>query len=307
MNFSLKILGSSSAMPTPERYSTAQVLNVLERFFLIDCGEGTQIQMRRFKIKYTKINHVFISHLHGDHFLGLFGFISTMNLQGRNTDLHIYAPFKLEALLQAFINTMDHGLNYEIIFHPHEYNGTKTIYEDKKVEVTSFPLRHRIPTVGFLFKEKPSLRNLKKNVVEELNIPISKIQGIKEGEDFINEEGAVFPNKNLTIPPPHPRSYAFASDTAYMPKLSEIVNEVDLLYHEATYTNTDKKLAKATGHSTAEQAAQIAKNANAKKLLLGHFSNRYKNKMDFLCEAEKIFPPTILAKDGLSIDIPVKR
>lgn len=304
MTFTLKILGSSSAMPTPERFSTAQVLNVLERFFLIDCGEGTQIQLRRFGIKYGKINHVFISHLHGDHYLGLFGFISSQSLQGRTSDLHIYGPDKLKHVLDVFVSTLDNGLNFKLVFHSHKYTGKRLIFEDEKVQVFSFPLRHRVPTVGFLFREKPSLRSIRKDVIEELNIPISQIKAIKEGGDFINDDGQVYPNASITMEPHKTRSYAFASDTAYMPKLAEIVQGVDLLYHEATYAHADKKLAKDTGHSTSIQAAEIAKNANVHKLILGHFSNRYRNTEVLLNEAKGTFTNTVLAFDGLSVSIP---
>ncbi len=298
MTFSVTILGCSSALPISSRFSTAQALNILERFFLIDCGEGTQIQLHRYKIKILRINHIFISHLHGDHFLGIFGLVSTMNMLSRKTPLHIYGPFKLKSLIDAFLETMDRGIEYEIVFHALHYNGLETIFEDDKVIVQSFPLRHRVPTCGFLFREKPRLRNLKGDIIKELSIPIKNLQSIKEGADYTNEEGTTYLNKHLTKNPPKPRSYAFVSDTAKKPAIIPIIHGVDLLYHEATYADEGKKRAKDTGHSTARQAAEIAKQANVKKLLLGHFSNRYK-KLDVLQnEARQEFKNTELAVDG---------
>ncbi len=303
MTFSVTILGSSSALPTPERFSTAQVINVLERFFLIDCGEGTQIQLRRFKIKSSRINHIFISHLHGDHFLGIFGLISTMNMLDRKLPLHIHGPYKLEALINAFIETMDKGIKYDIVFHALEYSGKNIIFEDDKVKVESFPLRHRVPTCGFLISEKPRLRNLRGEAIKELKIPIRNLQFIKEGNDYISETGEIIPNSQLTHDPHKLRSYAFVSDSAKNPTIVPYIKNVDLLYHEATYAEADKKLAKATGHSTARQAAEIAQKANAGKLILGHFSNRYKNLEILTEQAGEIFKPTELATDGKLFEI----
>ncbi|HAM99539.1 MAG TPA: ribonuclease Z [Marinilabiliales bacterium] len=303
MVFSLTILGSSSALPAPNRFSTAQVLNVLERFFLIDCGEGTQIQLRRFKIKYTRINHVFISHLHGDHFLGIFGFISSLNLINRKEPLHIYGPFLLKELIDQFVSTMDHGMGYEIVFHPLHYNGEEIIYEDDKLTVESFPLRHRIPTCGFLFKEKPRLRRLDGARMKELQIPIKWLQAIKEGADFISEEGVCHTNESLTFDAIPPRSYAFVSDTAKLPAIIPIINGVDLLYHEATFSDEGKKRAKQTGHTTASQAAEIAKLANVQKLIIGHFSHRYKSLDGMLDEARAVFPNTFLCEDGMVFNV----
>lgn len=303
MVFSLTILGSSSALPAPNRFSTAQVLNVLERFFLIDCGEGTQIQLRRFKIKFTRINHVFISHLHGDHFLGIFGLISSLNLNDRKEPLHIYGPDRLKDLIDAYITTMDHGLGYEIVYHPLSFNRTELIYEDDKLTVESFPLRHRVPTCGFLFREKPRLRNLNGLRIKELKIPIKDLQAIKEGSDYTDETGTVHKNEELTLTPIRPRSYAFVSDTAKFPGIVPIINCVDLLYHEATFSDEGKKRARQTGHSTASQAAEIAKQANVGKLLLGHFSHRYKSLEDLLSEAQSIFQNTEICNDGMEFKV----
>jgi ribonuclease Z len=306
MTFSVTILGSSSALPTPNRFSTAQVINLLERFFLVDCGEGTQIQLRRYKIKYARIHHVFISHLHGDHFLGIFGFISSQNLLGRKNPLHIYGPQKLKELIDQFISTFDKGIAYELIFHSLSYKSTELIYEDDKLTVKSIPLRHRIPTCGFLFEEKPRLRHIKGDVIQELGIPVKSILSIKQGADYIANDGTIYTNDKLTSDPLPPRSYAFISDTAKKPGIAPIINEVDLLYHEATFSDEGKKRAKETGHTTSRQAAEIAQAAGVKKLILGHFSHRYKSLDGLLSEAREVFPNTELVYDGAVYDIPGK-
>jgi len=285
-------------MPTPSRFSTAQVLNVLERFFLIDCGEGTQIQLRRFSIRYSKINHIFISHLHGDHFLGLFGLISSFNLLNRKLDLHIYGPFRLKEVMDVFLSTFDRPLGFSIVFHPHHYSGKQLIYEDDKLTVETFPLRHRVPTCGFLFKEKARLRNLNSEMLTKLQISIRELQKIKEGSDYEDENGTIYLNSQLTHDPLPPRSYAFISDTSKTKTIVPFIQGVDLLYHEATYADEGKKRAKETGHSTARQAAEIARLAGVKQLVIGHFSNRYKNLDILLKEAQQVFPNTVLAIDG---------
>lgn len=303
MAFELTILGSSSALPTSERYPTAQVLNASGRFFLIDCGEGTQIQIRRQKIAFGKIRHIFISHLHGDHYYGLIGLISTFNLLGIKNDLHIYSPSQLKEILQPQLNLLKAGLQFNIIFHPLNFKKPELIFEDKVIEVISFPLKHSINCCGFLFREKTKERNIKKEYIQEFNIPIAQIRAIKQGADFETENGKIIPNEQLTTPPPPPVSYAFCSDTAFHPPVVETIKEVSTLYHEATFTEEMKEWAVKTYHSTALDAAKIAKMANAGKLIIGHFSSRYKTTDQFLKEAQSEFKNTETAVDGKKYSI----
>jgi len=299
MDFELSILGSSSAVPTSFRNTTAQVLNAFGRFFLIDCGEGTQLQMRKYRIPYARINHIFISHLHGDHFFGLIGFISSLALQGRTTTLHIYAHKKLEDILNFQFEALNTKLPFDIVYHYLDSSKIEVIYEDKHICVTSFSLKHRdIPTSGFLFKEKEKPLNIIKELVDEYEIPIAQRVLIKQGADFTTKEGEIIPNRELTTKPKPPRSYAFCSDTAYTEKFLDVIKNVDLLYHEATHCNDNKDRAKQTYHSTAEQAATIAKKANVKKLIMGHFSTRYKNTNTHEKEAQAIFAESYAVKDG---------
>lgn len=298
MAFELTILGSSSATPTSERYPTAQVLNILGRFFLIDCGEGTQIQIRRQKIGFGKIKHIFISHLHGDHYYGLIGLISTFNLLGLKNDLHIYSPSQLKDIIQPQLDFLKADLQFNIIFHPLNFKKPQLIFEDKKVEVVSFPLKHSINCCGFLFREKEKEANIKKECIQQYNIPIAQIVKIKQGDGFITEEGETIPHEVLTTPPPPPLSYAFCSDTAFHPPIVEVIKGVNLLYHEATFTEELRDWAIKTYHSTALDASKIAQMAHAGKLILGHFSSRYKSVDPFLEEAKTVFPNTEDAVDG---------
>jgi ribonuclease Z len=298
MPFELTILGSSSAVPTSDRYPTAQVLNIRGRFFLIDCGEGTQIQLRRQKISFSKIKHVFISHLHGDHYFGLIGLVSTMNLLGIKNDLHIYSHSELKQLLQPQLDFIKGDMNVNLIFHPLNFKKPQKIYSDKRVEIYSFPVKHSISTCGFLFKEIKKEANIKKEVILKYNIPIAQIKAIKNGADFIRDTGETVPNKQLTLPPKKPRSYAFCTDTGYYEPIIEWIKGVNLLYHEATFPEEMKEFAQKTMHSTAKDAARIAKSANVKKLILGHFSTRYTDVSVFENEAREIFEDTITAVDG---------
>ena len=304
MSLTLKILGCSSARPTPDRYSTAQALNVLERFFLIDCGEGAQINMRRFGVNMLRINHIFISHAHGDHFYGLPGVISSMSMQGRTSDLHIYGNEKLGPLLETITSITDNQLGFNIVFHNLTYkSGLTLLYEDEKLTVHSFPLRHSVPTCGFLFREKPQLRHLNGVLADELQIPISKRFGIKQGDDYVAPDGTIYPNSELTKDPAPPRSYAFMSDTEKLAKAVPWIEGVDLLYHEATYGEDNKKRARENSHSTARQAAEIALAAKVGKLIIGHYSNRYDNIKPLIDEARAVFPETYAAKDGAVFEV----
>lgn len=298
MPFELTILGSSSAVPTSDRYPTAQVLNIRGRFFLIDCGEGTQIQLRRQKISFSKIKHVFISHLHGDHYYGLIGLISTMNLLGIKSDLHIYSHSELKYLLQPQLDFIKGDMNVNVIFHPLNFKKPQNIYSDKRVEIYSFPVKHSISTCGFLFKEIKKESNIKKEAISKYNIPIAQIKAIKNGADFITDTGEAIPNKQLTLPPKKPRSYAFCTDTGYYEPIIEWIKGVNLLYHEATFPEEMKEFARKTLHSTAKDAARIAKSAKVKKLILGHFSTRYTDVSVFENEAREIFKDTTTAVDG---------
>lgn len=303
MGFSLTILGSSSALPKPDRFTTAHVLNVHERFFLIDCGEGTQIQLRRFKIRFGRIHNIFITHLHGDHFFGLPGILSSFNLMGRKVPLNIYGPDKLEQIIMGLYETMGEKLNYEIIFNKVNFSQPELILDTDKLSVTSVPLRHKIPSVGYIFREKEKLRKISRDLVDELGLGVKEIIRLKSGQDVIRPDGTELKSEDLTSPAPAPRSYAFISDTRYSEMIIPLIQGIDLLYHEATYLDVMKRRAKETGHSTAAEAARIAKQAGVGKLIIGHFSARYKTCLPLLMEAQEIFPETIAAEDGLCIDV----
>ncbi len=298
MSFELTVLGSSSALPTSKRFPAAHVLNAHEHFFLIDCGEGTQMQLRKFKIHMGKINHIFISHLHGDHIFGLFGLFSTFNLMGREHPLNIYAHSDIQQIIGFYREHFTKQQDYEIVLHPVNTSQTALIYEDRLLTVETIPLRHRIPTVGFLFKEKPRLKNIRKDMIEKYNIPLRDIISIKEGNDFITPEGQLIKNEQLTLQSLRPRSYAYITDTLFMRKNADKIRQVDLLYHEATFLHDQKKLAKQTYHSTALQAGEMAKAAEAKRLLIGHFSSRYKDVSLLADEAATVFQPVFAVEDG---------
>jgi ribonuclease Z len=307
MTFALTVLGSGSALPVPARFSTAHLLNVDEHFFLIDCGEGTQIQLRRFTIKLGKINHIFISHYHGDHLFGLFGLISTFTLLGRKPPLHIYCHPEITGMVKHQVGYFSEHPGFELVFHTLRFDEPSFILDEKKVSVWSFPLKHKVETCGFIFKEKQRLQNMRKDALEKYNIPVKQIPLLKSGADFTLEDGTVIPNREITYPPPKPRMYAYCSDTKYDEAIIPLIRGADLLYHEATFGSDMDEQAEKTGHSTARQAALIAKAAGVKQLLIGHFSIRYKT-IDFLLkEARDIFPDTVAAEDGLKISVPLVR
>lgn len=299
--FELNILGCGSALPTMRHSATSQVINIREKLFMIDCGEGTQVQLRKSKLKFSRLNHIFISHLHGDHCFGIIGLISTFGMIERTADLHIYAHKDLQSLLQPQIDYYCKGIPYKVIFHEIDPEKRNIIYDDRSVSVETIPLRHRMPTCGFLFKEKQTPNHIIRDMIDFYKVPIFMINRIKNGEDFICEDGTVIPNNRLTIPSDPARSYAYCSDTSFFPQIVEQINGVDLLYHEATFLNSESARAKQTQHSTAKQAAEIAKMAKVGKLLIGHFSARYDDDKPFLDEAKTIFDNTILAHETMKI------
>lgn len=301
--FEVNILGCGSALPTTRHFSSSQVVNIREKLFMIDCGEGAQLQLRRSKLKFTRLNHIFISHLHGDHCFGLMGLISTFGLLGRTAQLHIYAHADLEKLLQPQLDFFCKGMTYEVVFHNIDPTQAAVIYEDRSVTVTTIPLRHRIPSCGFLFQEKKTPNHIIRDMIDFYRIPVSQLNKIKNGEDYITEEGVVVPNNRLTTPSAAPRSYAYCSDTLYLKSIIPQIKGADLLFHEATFMSADDARAKETFHSTAFQAAQIAKEAEVKQLVIGHFSARYEDEILLLKESQTVFPQTILAKENLRINI----
>ena len=302
MTFSVTILGSGAAVPTFGRHPTAQAIQVDERFFLIDCAEGTQMQLRRYKIKFQQLQALFISHLHGDHVFGLPGLLSSLSMLDRKETLDVFGPPYLEEWLSENLKFFT-PLGFSLRFHTLTAQEPEIIYEDKRMTVTCFLLKHRIPTWGFLLKEKGKLLNIRKDMITFYQIPLRDILAIKAGADYRTEEGKVIPNKELTHPPVKPRSYAYCSDTVYFDGLSHTVNDVDLLYHEATYGNDGKSRARETFHSTAEDAARVALAANAGKLIIGHFSARYKDVIPLVNEARSIFPNTEAVEDGMTFEI----
>lgn len=303
MNFSVTVLGTASAIPNSKRNPSSQVINLHSSYFLVDCGEGTQIQLRRHHFRFSKINHIFISHLHGDHVFGLFGLLSTYSLLGRTNDLHIYANSRLKELIDYHNQFFNNNLKYSLKFHSLEEGESSVVLETEAFFVKAFPMKHSVAVHGFLFQEKKRLRKIDKNRIEEYNIPVSEIVNIKKGKDFLTEDGKPIPNKQLTFDVPKARSYAYCSDTAYYPEMIKEIESIDLLFHESTFCNADKERAKATQHSTAEQAATIAKDAQVKQLLLGHFSTRYKDLRLLEKEAQEIFQDSIIAEEGKQYDI----
>ncbi|GAB5564036.1 MAG: ribonuclease Z [Winogradskyella sp.] len=295
----LTILGCHSATPRTNTNPTSQVLEIKNRMFLIDCGEGTQVELRRNKIKFSRIKHIFISHLHGDHCFGLVGLISTFRLLGRDTDLNIYAPKGLKEVITLQLKLSDSWTNYNLYFHELTSKSSELIYEDDKVEVHTIPLDHRVYTNGFLFKEKIGERKLDMNAVLNHNIDVAYYRKLKQGFDVEDNDGNLIKNETVTKPPLKPKSYAFCSDTAYNESILPIIKNVDVLYHESTFLEKNEQLAEPTKHSTAKQAASIAKQANAGTLILGHYSTRYDDLSLFKQEASEIYSETIkLAKDG---------
>lgn len=307
MDFRLSILGTASALPVMNRYPSAHVLSVRGRSFLIDCGEGCQMRMSRMKLSALKIEAVFISHIHGDHIFGFFGLVTTMGMLGRTAPLHVYAPRSFAPILKFTLSYFGEGMKFPIEMHVVKVSSPEPVFDAKSFEVYAFPLRHRIETYGYLFKEKEPLLNVRKELIEPHALTLTEIGALKQGRAVTRENGDILDPETFTYRPFVPRSYAYCSDTAPFPELSEWVKGVTLLFHEATYTSGLKELAEATNHSTASDAALCAVEAGAGRLLLGHYSSRYKDLEPFLEEAQKVFPDTLLAKDGDIIEIPLEK
>ncbi len=303
MQFSIQILGCGSALPTSLRGSSSQVVNVHSKPLLLDCGEGTQLRLRQHKIRMQQIQHVFISHLHGDHFFGLVGLLSSLHLLGRKKPLNIHAPKALKKIIEDQFEVSGTILQYEVNFISLNMGKLDLLIDEENYQVYSFPLEHTVPTWGFLFKEKPFRPKLKKSFINKQRPNIEAITKIINGGDFVNEKGEVFKHKNITTPPRNSVSYAYCSDTKYTESIIEYIEGVDVLYHEASFGNDLKKQAALRAHSTAEQAAIIAEKANVAQLVLGHFSARYKDVSPLLDEAKAIFPNTIAAEDGLKLQL----
>lgn len=297
--FEVNILGCGSATPTTHHFPSSQVINIREKLFMVDCGEGAQLQFRKSKLNFSRLNRIFISHLHGDHCFGLIGLLSTLALLGRTGDIVIHAHADLQGLLQPQLDYFCRDNPYKVLFEPFSPSVSEVIYEDRSVKVSTIPLIHRVPCAGFLFEEQPKEAHLIPEMIEYYNIPVKERANIKKGAGFIMPDGSVIPHSRLTKPPVPPRSYAYCSDTAYNEKMIQVIERVDLLYHEATFIEEDKHKAKETAHSTARQAAEIARLAKVKELMLGHFSARYPDNNVLLNEARSVFPNTILANEGL--------
>ena len=292
------ILGCYAATPRTLTHPTSQVLEIKNHLFLIDCGEGTQVQLRKQKVRFSKINHIFISHLHGDHFFGLPGLVATFRLLGRVNPLHIYGPKGIKEGVTLLLKLGDSWTSYPLHFHELSSQAPEVVFEDKKVTVTTIPLDHRVYTNGFLFREKVGSRKLEAQAVEAHGIDSCYFQNIKDGKDAPNKAGEIIPNAQLSSDPKPTKSYAFCSDTAYFPKIIAQIKEVTVLYHESTFLESESDLATKTKHSTASQAAKIAESAGVKSLILGHYSTRYDGLQPFKEEAEVYFRPVLLADDG---------
>ena len=301
--FDLNILGCGSALPTTRHNASSQVINLRDKLYMIDCGEGTQLQMRKMKIKFSRLNHIFISRLHGDHSLGLPGLVSTLGMLGRMGDLFVYGPAEVGEYVQVIEKLFCQGSPFQVKFQAVDTNNYNLVMEDRSVSVYSLPMKHRVPCCGYLFVEKERSPHIIREMIDFYKIPISKIELIKQGADFVTEEGEVIPNKSLTRPAEPAKRYAYCSDTAFFPKIVPYIEGVDLLYHEATFLEADSARAYETFHSTTKQAASIARDAQVKKLLIGHYSARYIDLLPLEKEARSIFHNTLLANEGMVLSL----
>lgn len=307
MSFSVTILGSASAKPTLTRHPSAQVVNIHEQHYLVDAGEGVQQQMIRCGINPLRLRAVFLSHLHGDHVYGLFPLLSTLGLYGRRTPLPIYAPAPFGEMLECHLRFFDSGLPYEAEWHEVDTTAHALLFENRTLEVWSVPLRHRLPTAGFLFREKEPPRNIEKYKIAKYGLSVAQITAAKRGEHIKLDSGETLSSTELTYKPYAARSYAYLSDTSYSPKAAKLCAGVDLMYHETTYAASERKIARERGHTTSEEAAKTALAAQAGQLLIGHFSSRYKDEQLLVEEARRIFPATEAAKECKRYEIPENR
>ena len=302
-HFKVQMLGCGSATPTLRHAPTAQIVDLRDKLYLIDCGEGTQLQMRRYKVRFNRLNHIFISHAHGDHCFGLPGLISSLGMLGRNGDLTIHCPVGIETFMSSVLSQFCKELPYKVRFNIIDPKKYCLIMEDRSLEVYSIPLTHRIPTCGFLFSEKQREPHIIKEMIDFYHIPLREIAGIKQGRDYVTEDGTVVPYTRLTRPSEPSSRYAYCSDTLFEPSIIPYIEGVDCLYHESTFLEKDMTRAKDTFHSTARQAAEVASRAGVKTLILGHYSARYEYFGNFLEEAQAIFRNVILSEEGLVISL----
>ncbi|WP_075967463.1 ribonuclease Z [Parabacteroides massiliensis] len=301
--FNINILGCGSALPTTRHLATSQVVDLRDKLYMIDCGEGTQVQMRRMRVRFGRLAHIFISHLHGDHCFGLPGLISTLGMLGRTGELVVHGPKEVESYLRPVMDLFCRGMEFEVRFNPVDTRSHSLVMEDRSLSVYSIPLKHRIPTCGYLFAEKPKEAHIIREMTDFYQVPVRCMKDIKQGLDYVTPEGEVVPNSRLTRPAAPPKRYAFCSDTAYNRSIIPIIEGVDLLYHEATFAECDLARAKETFHSTARQAAEIARDARVKRLVIGHYSARYEDLSELHREAEAVFPGTILGNEGMVITV----
>ncbi len=299
--FKIHILGCGSALPTLRHNASSQIVEIRGKMFMVDCAEGTQMQLRRSKINFQRIQAVFISHMHGDHCFGLIGMISTFGLMGRTAPLDVYATKELGPVLDMLMKSFCNDYSFEVRFHAIDTKQNAVIYDDRSLTVETIPLQHRVPCCGFLFREKPTLPHIRRDMIDYLEIPFSQINNIKAGADWVTPDGKVIPNSRLVTPSDNTRSYAYCSDTRYIPDLWKLVNGATVLYHESTYASDCEDRARTYWHSTARQAAMVARDAKVGKLLLGHYSARYNDESKILDEAKAVFPESFLTNEGMTV------
>lgn len=301
--FELTVLGCTAALPTAHHYPSSQVLNVRDKLLMFDCGEGAQRQFRKAHLKFSRLNHIFVTHLHGDHCFGLPGLVSSLNLLGRTADLHIYSPAGMEQMMQVILSTTGYQPTYRLIFHEYPTDRPTVVLDDRSLTVSTLPLHHRVPCCGFLVAEKATPRHIVREAIDRYGVPVYELNRIKNGEDYTTPDGERIANELLTSPPDPVRRFAYISDTAYLPHLAESLRGVDLLYHEATFMHRDQPTAEHTCHTTALQAGQLAAAAGVRRLLIGHFSNRYEDEDELRCEAATQFPRTVMAHELLTLSV----